>query len=94
MYNCAALSDIEFEDLCKDIMERLLNVELRSFARGRDGGIDFTDNVSTYNIIIQVKHYINSPFSVLKSSLKKEITKLNEKKPKKYFICCSKQLMN
>jgi len=92
MYNYAALSDIEFEDLCKDIMERLLNVELRSFARGRDGGVDFTDNVNTYSIIIQVKHYINSPFSTLKSSLKKEREKLNQKKPKKFFICCSKRL--
>ena len=44
MFNYKNLSDYEFEILCKDIMQKKLGVPLQIFARGRDGGIDITDD--------------------------------------------------
>ena len=52
MLNYANLNDVEFEYLCQDIMQKKLNVELRRFARGKDGGIDLADDVHTKNIIV------------------------------------------
>lgn len=92
MLNFSNLNDIEFEYLCKDIMSKILGVELQRFAHGRDGGIDLTDNVFTKNNIVQVKHYIKTDISGFLSSLRKEISKVEELNPKKYYICCSKEL--
>lgn len=92
MHNFNNLSDIEFEGLCKDIMEKKLGVPLRIFGKGRDGGIDITDDVNEKNVVIQVKHYINSTYSNLSSSLKKEVDKVKSLNPKEYYICCSVKL--
>lgn len=71
MLNYANLSDVDFEDLAKDVMEQKLGIELQSFARGRDGGMDIVDDVDQCGHLIQVKHYYKSNFSNLKSVLKK-----------------------
>ena len=44
MLNFSNLNDVEFEYLCKDVMSRMLDVKLHRFGRGRDGGIDLTDD--------------------------------------------------
>lgn len=92
MFNYHNLDDIEFEELCKDVMQKELNTELRTFGKGRDGGIDLKDNVPGCNIIVQVKHYINSTVSNLLSSLNNEVEKVQKLNPKKYYVCCSKEL--
>ena len=92
MLNYANLNDVEFEYLCQDIMQKKLNVELRRFARGKDGGIDLADDVHTKNIIVQVKHYMASSVSQLISTLKDEVEKVAKISPKEYYICCSKEL--
>lgn len=92
MYNYWNLDDNEFEDLCKDVLGRMLSKNLRMFARGRDGGIDLTDNVVKPNIIVQVKHYIRSKYSDLYSQLKKEIPKVEHWNPKEYYVCCGMEL--
>ena len=92
MLNYHNLDDIEFEALCKDILELKLDTELRRFGRGRDGGIDLVDNLSEVKILVQVKHYINSTYSDLKTSLKKEIPKVKKIAPNQYYVCCSKTL--
>lgn len=92
MYNFHNLSDFEFEILCKDIMEKKLGISLHTFGKGKDGGIDLTDDCINKNIVIQVKHYINSKFSNLKTSLQGEIKKVEHMKPKQYYICCAKTL--
>ena len=92
MYNFHNLCDFEFEMLCRDIMSRKLKKELRIFSKGRDGGIDLIDNCESKNIIIQVKHYINSSFSDLKRRLNKELEKVKKLDPNQYYICCSKNL--
>jgi len=92
VYNYTDINDVEFEELCKDIMEVKLGTSLRTFSSGRDGGVDFTDNVITHNIIVQVKHYNKSNFSSLMSSLKKEVEKVHKLNPNQYYICVSKSL--
>ena len=92
MLNYANLSDVEFEYLCQDIMQRKLGVEMRRFAAGRDGGIDLVDNVDHPNVIVQVKHYIKSPPSQLMNSLKKELPKVKKYSPSQYYVCCAKEL--
>ncbi len=76
MYNYGNLSDVEFEDLCKDIMSEKLGMELRTFTKGRDSGIDICDSVVNPEVVIQVKHFFKSSFSDLRRSLKDEKTKL------------------
>ena len=90
MFNYADLNDVEFEELCKDVMEKKLNENLRTFARGRDKGIDIRNNDNT--TIIQVKHYIKSTYSNLKTNLRKELKKIEQIKPKQYYVCISKEL--
>lgn len=92
MLNYANLNDVEFEALCKDIMERILGVSLRRFGPGRDGGVDLTDDVSAKSIVVQVKHYRNSTTDQLVRSLKSELPKVVELDPQQYYICCSREL--
>lgn len=92
MLNYANLNDVEFEALCQDIMERKLSINLRRFAPGKDGGVDLTNNVSTKEIIVQIKHYTKSDVNALVRSLKNELPKLSKLHPQKYYICCSKEL--
>lgn len=92
MYNYNNLSDFEFEILCKDIMQKKLGIKLYTFQKGRDGGIDITDDPKNKKVIIQVKHYINSKYSDLLGTLKKEVQKVKELKPEKYYICCGIKL--
>lgn len=94
MYNFHNLCDFEFESLCKDIMERKLQAKLRIFGKGKDDGIDIVDDIIDKNIVIQVKHYINSSQSDLKRSLRREVEKVKKLNPKQYYICCSKDLTN
>lgn len=90
MLNYSNLSDVEFENLCQDVMSSKLKMQLHKFAPGRDGGIDLRNDEG--DIIVQVKHYMNSPVDQLISSLKKELPKVDTFNPKKYFVCCSKML--
>lgn len=95
MLNFSNLNDVEFEYLCKDVMSRKLNVKFQRFTAGRDGGIDLFYHINSRfdkAIVVQVKHYMKSSFSGLKSSLAKELDKLESLNPSDYFICCSKEL--
>lgn len=90
MLNYSNLSDVEFESLCTDVMSSLLGTQLHKFAPGRDGGIDLRND--SRDIVVQVKHFMNSTTDQLLASLKKEVGKVDELKPKQYYVCCSKQL--
>ncbi|MBL1225859.1 restriction endonuclease [Enterococcus sp. BWR-S5] len=57
MFNYASLNDVEFEELCRDVMQRKLNLELRTYSSGKDGGIDFADDEFPHKVIVQVKHF-------------------------------------
>jgi hypothetical protein len=40
-YDFRSLSPHDFEGLCRDLLLKLLGVQLESFTTGRDSGIDF-----------------------------------------------------
>ena len=91
MFNFSNLNDVEFEYLCKDIMERKLGMPLQRFAAGRDGGVDLTDDVHRKNVVVQVKHFIRASVSQLISSLHQEVPKVCKMNPGAYYVCCSKE---
>lgn len=90
-FNYTNLSDTDFEILSKDILQRIVGTSLRTYAKGRDGGIDFKGFLNN-DIVGQSKNYLKTPFSGLKSSLKKEIPKVNLLNPKNYYIVTSSEL--
>lgn len=92
VFDYARLDDLDFEKLCSDMMGRILGRELRYFPSGRDGGIDLVDDILEKNILIQVKHYEKSTFSIFKHALKKEVTKVENLQPKQYYIFTSQSL--
>ncbi len=73
-------------------MSSRLKTTLRSFATGKDGGIDLVDTISRPQIIVQVKHYVKTNARGLITELKKEVNKVKKLKPKQYYVCCSKEL--
>ena len=82
MFDLSNLNDYEFEILCKDIMQELLEERLFTFSRGVDAGVDICDKEKNPTIIIQAKHYVGSTYSQLNSSLKKEVAKIQKHHPK------------
>jgi len=92
MYNLENLNDHEFEQLAKDIMEKMIGTKLHRFKKGRDGGVDLCDSNNSINHMIQVKHYLNSKWSDLRNSLRDEIPKVKKNNPQNYYIFCSIEL--
>ncbi|MFZ4453600.1 nSTAND3 domain-containing NTPase [Salibacterium aidingense] len=92
MFDYSNLNDVEFERLCSDIMQRKLNIKLRNFAAGKDGGIDLVDDLNEKNVVVQVKHYDKSDYYQLKNHLKNEIEKVEKINPKEYYVFTSMDL--
>ena len=98
MYDFSTLNSFEFEKLVCD----LLNLEkeknqprFQIFKEGKDKGIDLYSGESYQreNIIVQVKHYVKSPLSKLKSNLKNiELPKVKLLNPDSYYIVTSSEL--
>ena len=92
MFNYQNLEPVQFEELCRDIMQAKTGKQLHVFAKGRDGGVDLTDDSNKHNIVVQVKHYENSTFSTLKRNLKDEVEKVRKLAPQQYYVCVSQRL--
>lgn len=91
-YDFSTLNDRDLEELIRDLLSKKLSVDFQSFKPGTDKGIDL--RYSTINdeneIVVQVKHYIGSGVSKLKSELKtKEIQKVVLLNPQRYIFCTS-----
>tara|TARA_R110002049_G_scaffold70683_2_gene182483 strand:- start:757 stop:3045 length:2289 start_codon:yes stop_codon:yes gene_type:complete len=87
-YDFRNLSPTEFEDLTQDILQKHLDLFIESFTTGKDGGIDLRYSSSSKNeIIVQCKRF--KDYNSLYNNLKKEITKVNTLKPKRYIISTS-----
>lgn len=91
-YDFSTLNDRDLEELVRDLLSKKLSVDFQSFKPGADKGIDL--RYSTINdeneIVVQVKHYIGSGVSKLKSELKaKEAQKVVLINPKRYIFCTS-----
>lgn len=86
------LSHPDFEDLCRDILQAETGQRFSAFGAGADGGVDGRHSKDSKSTILQCKHYLNSTFSQLKSSLKKEVPKIDLLKPSRYIFLTSQSL--
>lgn len=91
-YTFSTLNDKEFEEISKDLINAKFSLGLQSFRTGRDGGIDIRHSSPENNnsIVVQVKHYINSGYSLLKHKItNEELTKIVNLKPDRYILVTS-----
>jgi|WetSurMetagenome_2_1015567.scaffolds.fasta_scaffold13180_1 hypothetical protein len=91
-YDFSTLQDKDLEELAQDILSKKMNINFQSFKMGADQGADlrYAPNNSENEIIVQVKHYLSSGLSKLKSSLKKaELSKVKKLNPKRYILVTS-----
>ncbi len=86
------LSDVDFEDLCRDIAQVETALRFSAFGPGPDGGIDGRHAKGGIKTILQSKHYIGSSFSQLKSAVGREVKKLHTLKPDRYLLFTSQSL--
>jgi energy-coupling factor transporter ATP-binding protein EcfA2 len=93
-YNFKTLNDKEFEILIRDLLSAEMKIEFQNFKSGKDKGIDLRYSSTIDNkIIVQVKHYANSSFAQLKSTLKNsELPKIKKLKPDRYIVATSLEL--
>ena len=90
-YDFANLSPVDFEELCRDLLQKHLGVFLESFKEGKDQGIDLRYSKDERNsIIIQCKRYSN--IADLKKNLKLEFKKIKILHPQRYILITSVDL--
>lgn len=74
-YTLSKLPSAEFEQLCRDLLQKRDEVFIESFKDGRDGGIDLRyAKCREQNIIVQAKCY--QTWTELKPTLRKEAVKV------------------
>ena len=71
-YNLSNLTDIDFEEFCKDILKYKEKKEYRTFRKGKDKGIDILSLDETFVEVGQAKQYIRSNEKNLIFTMKKE----------------------
>lgn len=91
-YELKNLTNRDFEEFCKDILELVTGEEYRTFRSGKDLGVDLEPVNNELKIIGQVKQYINTTDSTMMSQLKKEREKLENKKIDRYVLFLAKTL--
>lgn len=95
-YDYSKLNDRDFEALGASIIAKLLGKRVEIFKSGRDGGVDgrfWIGGKTEKEGIIQCKHYIDTPYSVLIKKLKaEEAPKVNKLKPGRYIFITSQKL--
>jgi len=90
-YDFLNLSYVEFEELCRDLLQKTLQIRLESFAEGADGGIDLRYlHANGQALVVQCKRY--GDFQDLIKTLKKELPKLRKLQPKEYLVATSVSL--
>ena len=88
-YDFKNLSPIDFEELCRDLLQKELGITFESFTEGKDGGIDFRYAQDTDKIILQCKRFTKDSFSSLETELKKELSKVKKLNPTRYILMTS-----
>lgn len=85
MFNFMNIDEIEFEEICKQILEKKTGKTFRVFGRGRDGGIDIQAN-DNEKIIGQAKLYIYTSQLDTVNKIKEEINRIKYKKIEQYYL--------
>lgn len=88
-YDFKNLSPIDFEELCRDLLQKELEVTFESFTEGKDGGIDFRYSKGTSQTIFQCKRFTKDSFSSLETELRKEVAKVTKLNPSRYILATS-----
>jgi DNA polymerase III delta prime subunit len=92
-YDFRLLSDRDFEELCRDLLQAKHGCFVQSFKSGRDGGIDLRFTMLGSDTIVQCKHYVGSGFRPLKRHLRRyELEKIAKLRPKRYLLLTSAPL--
>lgn len=95
-YDFSTLNPTDFEKLVCDLLNKQADTNIygmyRSFKDGKDKGIDllFSTAKNDFEFVVQIKHYVKSSYSKLKSDLikieKEKVIKLN---PENYIFITS-----
>lgn len=91
-YDFSTLNDKDFEEIVCDLLSAEHKILYQSFKKGRDNGIDlrYSSKDNENHTIVQVKHYLNSGKSALKSKLKlEEFRKAKELNVERYIVVTS-----
>ncbi len=105
-YDFHTLNAFDFEVLVRDLLNAEekkagTNIIYKTFPAGKDKGIDllYFSSTNSYEIIVQVKHYLKTSYSTLLSHLHKssgkrtsEKDKLAKLKPNRYILVTSQAL--
>jgi adenylate kinase family enzyme len=93
-YDFKTLNDKEFEVLCTDLLSDYENKRFERFKAGRDAGVDgrYFKAIGE-EVVLQCKHWANSPIELLISRLKTdERPKIAKLKPTRYLLAVSNPL--
>lgn len=90
-YDFRSLSNFDFEELVRDLLQQEYRVPLENFKSGRDQGIDLRyTKGKTINLVVQCKHFAESNFGQLKNHIKNiEMPKICKLKPSRYVLVTS-----
>ena len=96
-YNFSEISDFEFEELCRDLMQAELGLSLELFAPGPDQGIDIryigVSEDQDHTIVGQCKRWTEDSFTRLLRHLSRdEPPKIRKLAPQQYLLMTSVKL--
>lgn len=92
-YDFHNLSDVDFEDLSRELIGAYLGCRFEAFGPGPDGGIDGRHSVGSATTILQAKHYLKSRMDGLKRAVAKEAIKIAPLAPSRYILTTTKSLL-
>ncbi|WP_448029113.1 nSTAND3 domain-containing NTPase [Bradyrhizobium liaoningense] len=91
-YSFENLSHADFEDLVRDLIGCELEVRFEAFSAGPDGGIDGRHAKGAKTIVLQAKHYCNSPYASLRAAMKRERASIEKLVPNRYLLATSRTI--
>ncbi|MBB5808204.1 DNA polymerase III delta prime subunit [Saccharothrix ecbatanensis] len=93
-FELGRLTDFDFEAVCHDLFEEILNVRLELFSPGADDGVDLRHYTAVGGkLVIQCKHWIRSGRSALKRHMRDvELVKIDSLAPDRYILVTSAEL--
>lgn len=92
-YDFHQLSDKEFEVLCCDLLGPVFSNRFERFKSGRDGGVDGRFFAGAGEVILQCKHWVETPLLQLVRHLSdSEAVKVERLKPARYLVATSHKL--
>ncbi|MFJ6115805.1 restriction endonuclease [Streptomyces sp. NPDC092129] len=93
-FELSRLTDFDFEAVCKDLLERELNLRLEIFSQGADEGVDLRHfRPEGANIVVQCKHWVKSSRAqLLRHMGSVELPKVVKLNPSRYIVATSTEL--